>query len=62
MIHFGMVWFFRQFSRFVLNINQNKDSYLLFDQYIGALFTIIFVLVLIFVSHLSLKYFENKFR
>tara|TARA_B100000902_G_C27226535_1_gene872493 strand:- start:935 stop:1306 length:372 start_codon:yes stop_codon:yes gene_type:complete len=62
MIHFGMVWFFRQFSRFALNTNQTKDDYLIFDWYIGELMTLIFVIILIFISHLSLKYFENKFR
>ena len=62
MIHFGMLWFFRQFSRFVLNTNQTKDDYLLFNQYIGEIFTIVFVIILILISHLSLKYFENRFR
>ena len=62
MIHFGMVWFFRQFCRFILDINQTNDNYLLFNQYIGEIFTIIFLIILIFVSHLSLKYFENRFR
>ena len=62
MIHFGLVWFFRQFSRFVLDIDQNNESFLLFEPFIGELFTILFIIILIFISHLSLKYFENRFR
>ena len=62
MIHFGLVWFFRQFSRFVLNIEENNESFLLFGSYIGELFTILFIIILIFISHLSLKYFESRFR
>lgn len=62
MIHFGLVWFFRQFSRFVLNIEENTNHFLLFDKYIGEIFTILFLIILIFISHLSLKYFEIRFR
>ena len=62
MIHFGLVWFFRQFSRFFLNIGQDSENYLVFNKYYGETFTILFLIGLIILSHLSLKYFENKFR
>lgn len=62
MIHFGMVWFFRQFSRFVLDVDQNNENFLLFNAYVGELLTLLFIIILIFISHLSLKYFEQRFR
>ena len=61
MIHFGLVWFFRQFCRFALNISE-KDDYLVFNKYIGEVSTILFLILVIYLSHLSLKYFENRFR
>ena len=61
MIHFGLVWFFRQFCRFVLNIPE-YDDYLVFNSYFGEISTFIFVILVIYLSHLSFKYFENKFR
>tara|TARA_Y100000590_G_scaffold467985_1_gene648879 strand:- start:1110 stop:2156 length:1047 start_codon:yes stop_codon:yes gene_type:complete len=61
MIHFGLVWFFRQFCRFIFNISEN-DNYLEFNYYLGELFTILFIILVIYLSHLSLRYFENKFR
>tara|TARA_Y100000591_G_C21758329_1_gene658690 strand:- start:154 stop:1200 length:1047 start_codon:yes stop_codon:yes gene_type:complete len=61
MIHFGLVWFFRQFCRFILNIPEN-ENYLVFNSLFGEISTIIFVLLVIYLSHLSFKYFENKFR
>ena len=62
MIHFGLVWFFRQFSIYLLNTDQDKENFLLFNPFIGELFTIFFIIILIFISHISLKYFENRFR
>ena len=61
MIHFGLVWFFRQFCRFALNISE-RDNYLVFDNYIGEILTLIFIIIIIYLSHLSLKYFERRFR
>ena len=61
MIHFGVVWFFRQFSKYILDIKE-EANYLVFNYYLGELFTILFVLFIIFLSYLSLKYFENRFR
>tara|TARA_B100001063_G_scaffold243362_1_gene273795 strand:+ start:5304 stop:6353 length:1050 start_codon:yes stop_codon:yes gene_type:complete len=62
MIHFGFVWFFRQFSRFILDIKTDERDFLLFNQYVGEFMTVTFVIIVIFFSHLSLKYFENRFR
>ena len=62
MIHFAFVWFFRQFSRYILNIPDNEMGFLTFDNYLGELFTLSFIIFIIFISHLSLHYFENKFR
>ena len=61
MIHFGLVWFFRQFCRFALNISE-IDDYLVFDNYFGEILTLIFIIIIIYLSHLSLKYFERRFR
>ncbi len=61
MIHFGLVWFFRQFCRFALNISE-RDDYLVFDNYIGEILTFIFIIIIIYLSHLSLNYFERRFR
>ena len=62
MIHFGMVWFFRQFSKYIFNISVNAQDYLVFNYYLGELFTILFLAFIILLSYLSLKYFENRFR
>ena len=62
MIHFGMVWFFRQFSKYIFNISENTQNYLVFNYYLGEIFTILFLVFIIFLSYLSLKYFENRFR
>ena len=61
MIHFALVWFFRQFSRFYLNIPSNGE-YLVFNNYYGEILTILFLMFVIGISHLSLKYFESRFR
>jgi len=61
MIHFAIVWFFRQISRFLFNINES-GSVLIYDKYIGELLTIFVLALVIFLSHISLHYFENKFR
>jgi peptidoglycan/LPS O-acetylase OafA/YrhL len=50
MIHFGVVWFFRQISRFFFNIPE-EDNILIFDKYEGLLLTI-FVLFLLFFYHI----------
>jgi len=61
MIHFAVVWFFRQISRFVFNVNEN-DNILIFDTNISLLITIFILALVIFLSHISLNYFESKFR
>ena len=61
MIHFAIVWFFRQISRFLFNINESGNI-LIYDKYIGELLTIFVLALVIFLSHISLHYFENKFR
>ena len=62
MIHFGMVWFFRQLSKYIFNVSENAQNYLVFNYYLGELFTILFLVFIILLSYLSLKYFENRFR
>ena len=61
MIHFGVIWFFRQISRFFFNIN-DYDDILIFHKNISLLLTIFILALVIFLSHISLHYFENKFR
>ena len=61
MIHFGVIWFFRQISRFVYNIN-DKNNILIFHTNTSLLLTIFILALIIFLSHISLHYFENKFR
>ena len=61
MIHFGVIWFFRQISRFFFNIN-DYDEILIFHKNMSLLLTIFILALVIFLSHISLHYFENKFR
>ena len=61
MIHFAVVWFFRQISRFFYNVSEN-DNILIFDTRISLLLTIFVLALVIFLSHISLHYFESKFR
>ena len=61
MIHFAVVWFFRQISRFFYNVNES-DNILIFDTHISLLLTIFVLALVIFLSHISLHYFESKFR
>lgn len=61
MIHFAVVWFFRQTSRFYFNIDE-KNNILIFGKYEGILITIFILTVVIILSHISLNYFENRFR
>jgi peptidoglycan/LPS O-acetylase OafA/YrhL len=61
MIHFAVVWFFRQTSRFYFNIDE-KNNILIFGNYEGILVTIFILTVVIILSHISLNYFENRFR
>ena len=61
MIHFGVIWFFRQISRFFFNINDYNEI-LIFHKNISLLLTIFILALVIFLSHISLHYFENKFR
>lgn len=62
MIHSAIIWFFRQICRFILNIDQDINSNLIFSEYEGILITIFILILTITLSHLSLHYFENKFR
>ena len=61
MIHFAVVWFFRQISRFFYNVSEN-DNILIFDTNTSLLLTFFVLTFVIFLSHLSLHYFESKFR
>jgi len=61
MIHFGIVWFFRQISRFFFNV-QEQGNILVFNKYEGILITVFILIFVIFLSHISLNYFENRFR
>lgn len=61
MIHFGVIWFFRQISRFFFNIS-DYDNILIFHKNMSLLLTIFILALVIFLSHISLHYFENKFR
>ena len=61
MIHFAVVWFFRQISRFFYNVSEN-DNILIFDTHTSLLLTFFVLTLIIFLSHLSLHYFESKFR
>ena len=52
MIHFAVVWFFRQVSRFFYNIPEN-DNILIFDTHVSLLLTIFFlILVIFFITYL----------
>jgi peptidoglycan/LPS O-acetylase OafA/YrhL len=61
MIHFAVIWFFRQISKFFYNVLE-LDNLLIFDKSTGIIITVFFIALLIFLSHISLHYFEKKFR
>lgn len=61
MIHFAIIWFFRQISRFLFNV-QETGEILIFDKYEGLLITAFILICVIFLSHMSLNHFENRFR
>jgi peptidoglycan/LPS O-acetylase OafA/YrhL len=62
MIHFAVVWCFRQVSKIIFKVSDINNNILLFDKYTGLLLTIMILGIIIFLSHISLNYFENKFK
>ena len=61
MIHFAIIWFFRQISRLLFNVSED-DNILIFDTNLSLFLTIFLLSLVIFLSHISLHYFESKFR
>ena len=61
MIHFAIVWFFRQISRFLFKISEN-GVILIFNKYVAEMLTFLVLAIVIFLAHISLHYFENKFK
>ena len=62
MIHSPVIWFFRQIARFIFNIPEDDQHVLIFGKYTGEIFTLLIIMLIILLSHISLHYFENKFR
>ena len=62
MIHSPIIWFFRQVARFIFFIPEDNQHALIFGKYIGEIFTLLIIIFIILLSHISLNYFENKFK